>query len=81
MILFLYESLILGAVGSLIGIILSLIIGQVALSQYSMSLPLESLIYILIKSVLIGVGVSVMSALYPAYKASKLDPIEALKNE
>jgi len=81
MILFLYESLILGAVGSLIGIILSLIIGQVALSQYSMSLPLESLIYILIKSVLIGVGVSVMSALYPAYKASKLDPIKALRNE
>ncbi len=82
MILFLYESLILGIVGSLIGIILSLIVGEIALSKYGgMTLAFKCSIYILIKSLFIGIGVSVMSALYPAYKASKLDPIKALRSE
>ncbi|AEH06700.1 ABC transporter permease [Methanothermococcus okinawensis] len=82
-VLFLYESAILGAVGSLIGIILSLIVGQIVLYYYGngMILPMIDLIYILIKSVIIGISISIISALYPAYKASKLNPIEALKYE
>ncbi|AEH06434.1 ABC transporter permease [Methanothermococcus okinawensis] len=81
MIMFLYEALILGIIGSLIGALISVAIGYlVVVFLLKSSLTWYCMIYLLI-GILFGVGTSLIASLYPAYKASKLDPIKALKNE
>ncbi len=78
--LFLYEALILGVVGSVIGAILSLGVGYLVVHYLlSSSITMESLIYVFLG--IFGVGTSIIASLYPAYKAANLDPINALKNE
>lgn len=82
--IFLYEALILGLIGSIIGGLLSLLGG------YAISLlMLETTEYLFVPSSLIyvvygigfGIGTSLLSGLYPAWKASNLNPIEALRHE
>ena len=82
--MFLYESLILGLIGSGIGGILS-IFGGYAVSM----VMLQTTEYLFVPSSLIyiaygmafGIGISLLSGLYPAWKASNLNPIEALRHE
>lgn len=82
--MFLYEALILGVIGSSIGGLLS-IAGGYAISSLMLQttqylfVP-SSLIYILY-GVAFGIGTSLVSGLYPAWKASNLNPIEALRHE
>ena len=88
--LFTFESIFLGIFGSLTGCILGgsityyyKIVG-LNLADFDMSgfdnMPLASVIYtdinmtILIFAFLFGVAVSIISALYPAYRGSKLEP-------
>ena len=79
--LFLYESLILGVIGSVIGVLLSLGIGYLVVHYVlNSSITMESLIYLFL-GVLFGVGTSIIASLYPAYKAANLDPINALKSD
>jgi len=82
--MFLYEALILGLIGSGIGGALSLLGG------YAVSLVmLQTTEYLFVPSSLIfiaygmafGIGTSLLSGLYPAWKASNLNPIEALRHE
>jgi putative ABC transport system permease protein len=81
---FLIESGVITFVGGIIGIIFGAII------SYLMSLLMNYLEYdwafvISLWSVLLAVGISILTGvifgLYPSYKASKLDPIEALRYE
>ena len=70
MILFLYEALILGVVGSVIGATLSLGVGYLIVHYLlDSALPLSCLVYVFL-GMLFGVGTSLVSALYPAYKAA-----------
>jgi len=82
--MFFYESLLLGVAGSIIGGILSVAGGYLALlvmlENTSYLLAPSSLIYIPI-GMAFGVGTSILSGLYPAWKASEADPIEALRHE
>jgi putative ABC transport system permease protein len=82
--MFLYEAFILGIIGAIIGGIMSIVIGYSVVSAMIGNtayffLP-ESIIYVP-AGMLIGVVVCVASGLYPAWKASNMDPIEALRAE
>ncbi len=82
--MFLYEALILGLIGAIVGGIMSFIIGYTVVQAMIGStayffLP-DSLMYIPI-GMIIGVVVCVGSGMYPAWMASNMDPIDALRNE
>src|SRR5215510_12379937 len=76
---FLIEACVMSAVGGLIGVIvaigISLLLG--AFTSFPTVIPVFFILLALGISTLIGVFFGV----YPAYKASKLDPIEALRHE
>jgi len=82
--MFIYEALILGIVGSLIGGVLSLL-GGYAVS----SLMLQTTKYLLVPSSLVsivygvsfGIIVSLVCGFYPAWRAANLSPIDALRHE
>ena len=82
--MFLYEAIILGLIGAAVGGICSFVIGYSVVNAMIGStayffLP-ESLIYIPY-GMIIGVVVCVVSGLYPAWMASNMDPIDALRSE
>ena len=82
--MFLYEALILGILGSGVGGICSLVIGYSVVSAMIGTtayffLP-ESIVYVP-AGMVIGMVVCVASGLYPAWRASNMDPIDALRSE
>jgi putative ABC transport system permease protein len=82
--MFLYEAFILGIIGAGVGGICSLVIGYSVVSAMIGNtayffLP-DSIIYVPY-GMIIGIVVCVVSGLYPAWKASNMDPIEALRAE
>jgi putative ABC transport system permease protein len=84
MAMFLYEALILGVVGSVLGGIFSLI-GGYAIS----SLMLQTTKYLFVPSSLIliaygmvfGIVICIICGIYPAWRAANLNPIDALRHE
>jgi len=82
--MFIYESFILGFIGSAIGGVLSFIGGYIAviimLEDTSYLFVPSSLVYILY-GMAFGIGTSIVSGFYPAWKASHLNPIEALRHD
>jgi len=82
--IFLSEALILGLVGSAIGGVLSLAGGYLALNvmlQSSKYLFAGSTLIYIFYGVAFGIGVSLLSGIYPAWKAAMMNPIEALRFE
>jgi putative ABC transport system permease protein len=76
---FLTESLVLALAGGLIGIILGIGITQILAHRFGWSIPVRPAVIAVAVgfSCLIGVGFG----LFPARKASRLDPIDALRYE
>jgi putative ABC transport system permease protein len=68
-------SLVGGAVGVLLGIVASYLVGQ------TLSWPLEMSVKAVLVAAMFSVAVGVFFGYYPARKASRLDPIEALRYE
>jgi len=82
--IFLLEALILGLTGSVVGAGMSLIGGYLIISMMGFTtsyvLDLSSVFYVA-EGFSVGILTAVASGLYPAWKASKLEPIEALRYE
>ncbi len=82
--MFLYEAAILGVIGAVVGGVMTLVIGYSVVGAMIGStayffLP-ESLIYVP-EGMIIGMVVCVASGLYPAWRASNMDPIDALRSD
>ncbi len=82
--LFLTEALILGVIGSVIGGVLSFLggysIDMLILKTAKYVFVPSSILYVVL-GISFGILTALISALYPAWKASKLEPIEALRYE
>ncbi|HET9179394.1 MAG TPA: ABC transporter permease [Terriglobia bacterium] len=74
---FIIESAVMAGTGGVVGILLALLVNVLVQRFVTSSVPLSA--------ILVGVGLSVMVGLffgiYPASKAARLDPIEALRAE
>jgi len=76
---FLLESIIISLFGAVIGIVLGIIVGNIAglLLSTSFVIPWNWVVAGVVICSLVGLG----AGLYPAIKASRLNPIEALRYE
>ncbi len=76
---FLYEAIVIGQLGGVVGIILGILIGNAVSLSIGSSFIIPWMWIIL--GVLLCLIVSLVSGYFPAMKASKLDPIIALRHE
>lgn len=80
MIQFLIESLLLTGIGGIIGIIFGLLIIKYVIGNIGLIQPVYSLPWT-VAAFSISLTIGITFGLFPAYKAAKLNPIEALRNE
>ncbi|MBA2339887.1 MAG: ABC transporter permease [Pyrinomonadaceae bacterium] len=73
---FLVEAITLSAIGGAVGVLLAWIIGLVISNFF---LPTRLSITAIIIAVTVSGGIGVLSGIFPAWKAARLDPIEALR--
>lgn len=76
---FLIEAAVLSSLGGIIGILLGIGIGKILSSALNMTITYSS--SIIMMSFLFSVVVGVLFGVFPANKASKLNPIQALRYE
>jgi putative ABC transport system permease protein len=88
--IFLGESVIIGLIGAIIGIVLGWILANITARVLGSGVfgggggfKITPLLTpeVLVGALAFGVGISVIFALYPAWRASKLKPVEALRYE
>ncbi len=80
--MFVYEATLIGVLGAITGMILSLIIGyvfiQIMVGSTKYFFTYDSLIH-LPYAMGIGLIICIISGLYPAWRGANMDPIEALR--
>ncbi len=77
---FLMEAIVICQIGGVAGVLLGMGIGNVVARFMDVGQFIVPWVWIL-SALLICIGVGIFSGYYPAYKASKLDPIESLRFE
>lgn len=77
MLQFLFEAILISLVGSLIGLGLGIGLSQLGGHIYKADVPFS--MWPVVLSFTVAIVVGVVSGVFPAYKAMKLDPIEALR--
>lgn len=76
---FFIETLLIGQIGGLVGIVLGILLGFAIATAMSFSFVIPWMA--IFAAFATSFCVAIVSGLYPAIKASKLDPIEALRYE
>ena len=76
---FLVESSMLATLGGAIGVIFALVIA--AIVRAASPVPISTPLYAVSIALALSTGVGLFFGIYPAMRASKLDPIEALRAE
>jgi putative ABC transport system permease protein len=77
---FLTEATTLSILGGVIGVVLGIAVPAIIKSMFD-ALPAETPLWAVLVGLLVSMSVGVFFGLYPAVKASRLDPIEALRYE
>ena len=77
---FLIEALMLTGIGGIIGILVGVAIIKFIIGAVDMITPVYSVPW-MIAAFTISLFIGVIFGIFPAYKAAKLNPIEALRNE
>ena len=76
---FLIEAIILCLIGGFVGIVLGIVSSWIV--TWRLHWPTESSPMAIVAAVVVSSGVGLVFGYYPAWKASRLDPIEALRYE
>ena len=76
---FLAEAIVLCVIGGIIGLLMGR--GGSMVVQKVLKWPVEASIGAVIAAIAVSAGVGIVFGFYPAWKASRLDPIEALRYE
>jgi len=88
--LFLAESGMIGTIGALVGILFGWLITRVASVVAHSIMEREGIpkfelfalpLWLILTAFLFGLLVSLVAGLYPAARAARVDPVEALRNE
>lgn len=84
--LFLLESIFLGTAGTISGVVIGLLLTlAIMMGRYGEAtwryLPWGDLPLIIVCSAIIGVVITAAAAMYPAWKAARMDPINAMRVE
>jgi len=74
------ESAIICSLGSVLGIVASEIIREVVVSQFP-TLQVAMGVEDWIRGLILGLLAGTLGAMYPAYKAARMDPVKALSYE
>ena len=77
MLQFLFEAVLISMVGGVIGLILGVGLSQLGGHIYNTVVPFS--LWPIVLSFTVAFVVGIISGVFPAYKAMKLDPIEALR--
>jgi ABC-type antimicrobial peptide transport system permease subunit len=76
---FLVEAVVLCLMGGVMGILFGR--GAAELLHYCLDWPIEVSPPAIVAAITVSAGVGIVFGYYPAWKASRLDPIEALRYE
>ncbi len=73
---FLYEAATLSAIGGIIGLVIAELVGYIISALFIQTrIPVWAIFF----AIGVSAAVGILAGLYPAWKAAKLDPIEALR--
>jgi putative ABC transport system permease protein len=81
--MFVYEGVLLGIIGSIVGGVLSLLAGYAVATGMGATEHFFNIttLFPVIQAVIVAIVLCLICTLYPAYMASKLNPIEALRHD